>query len=327
MRRHLVATIAGALAASAIVACGARTGLRDDGDEPPPLLAPPGADAAPTTPDAGKDATPDAAPDAPKDAPADAFIPPDAPATKLDCTDPSTKWVYVVTLDEELFYLDPSTGKYQLVAKINCPATFGGTPFSMAVNRKGTAFVLYSNGELFRVSTKTGKCEATPFAAGQQGFETFGMGFATIAQGPAEELYIAATNQSGSSISALGVIDTTTYKVKKIGNFVPPQSGAELTGTGDGRLFAFVANSSGNGTKIIQLDKQTATVLAEVKLPSVSLGDGWAFAFWGGKFYLFTSPGAPLLTQYDPTTGGVDELFELPSTVVGAGVSTCAPEE
>lgn len=326
MKRYFVATLAGALAVPLVVACGARSGLHDVADEPPAPLAAPDAGGT-TTKDAGKDAAPDVAKDAPNDAPADTFIPPDAPATKVDCTDPSTKWVYVVTLDEELFYLDPETGKYQLVAKINCPATFGGTPFSMAVNRKGTAFVLYSNGELFRVSTKTGKCEATPFLAGQQGFDTFGMGFATIDQGPAEELYIAATTQSGSTISALGIIDTTTYKVKKVGDFVPPQSGAELTGTGDGRLFAFVANASGNGTKIIQLEKATATVVAEVKLPSVSLGQGWAFAFWGGKFYLFTSPGAPLLTRYDPATGGVDELFELPSTVVGAGVSTCAPEE
>lgn len=322
MRRYFLAGILGALVVTAGVACGARSGLHDEGQEPPAPLAAP--DAGGTAPkDAGKDSAIDAA----KDAPADAFVPPDAPATKLDCTDPSTTWVYVVTLDEELFYLDPSTGKYQLVAKINCPATFGGTPFSMAVNRKGTAFVLYSNGELFRVSTKTGKCEATPFLPGQLGFETFGMGFATIDQGPAEELYIAATNQSGSSISALGIIDTQTYKVKKVGDFDPPQLGAELTGTGDGRLFAFVANSTGGGTKIIQLDKKTAGVLAEVKLPNVSLGMGWAFAFWGGEFYLFTSPGAPVLTRYDPKTGKADDLFELPSTVVGAGVSTCAPED
>lgn len=311
------------------MACGARSQLRDDGQDPPEPLS--SADAGAPLKDAGKDATidgaNDAALDAPKDAPADMFVPPDAPATKLDCTDPSTTWVYVVTLDEELFFLDPSTGKYQLVAKINCPATFGGTPFSMAVNRKGTAFVLYSNGELFRVSTKTGKCEATPFVSGQQGFDTFGMGFATIDQGPAEELYIAATNQSGSSISALGVIDTNTYKVKKIGDFNPIQTGAELTGTGDGRLFGFVANAAGGGTKIIQLDKKNATVLAEVKLPSVSLGQGWAFAFWGGKFYMFTSPGSPVLTRYDPMTGNVEDLFDLPSVVVGAGVSTCAPED
>ncbi|MCC6648898.1 MAG: hypothetical protein IT374_25450 [Polyangiaceae bacterium] len=326
MRRHLVALPLGALVAVA-VACGARTGLDDDA-APPALLAP---DAAVPAEDARKDAGADAQKDAPadaqKDAPADAFLPPDAPSTKIDCTDTSTKWIYVVTVDEELFYLDPSTGNYQLVAKIGCPVTFGATPFSMAVNRKGTAFVLYSNGALFRVSTKTGKCEPTPFASGQLGFGTFGMGFATIAEGPAEELYIAATNQSGNNISALGIIDTTTYKVKKVGDFVPPQTGAELTGTGDGRLFGFLANANGAGTKILQLDKTKASVLAEVKLPSVTLGEGWAFAFWGGDFYLFTSPGTPSVTRYDPGTGAVSQLFDLPSTVVGAGVSTCAPED
>jgi hypothetical protein len=65
-------------------------------------------------------------------------------------------------------------------------------------------------------------------------------------------------------------------------------------------------------------------------LPGVDLGGAWAFAFWGGDFYLFTAPGgngtSSLVTRYRPSDGSVTQVAMAPGvTIVGAGVSPCAP--
>jgi hypothetical protein len=54
----------------------------------------------------------------------------------------------------------------------------------------------------------------------------------------------------------------------------------------------------------------------------------WAFSFWGGHFYLYTSQGAgTTVTDYNPNSGSVDLNFmpNIGFDIVGAGVSTCAP--
>jgi hypothetical protein len=266
-------------------------------------------------PDAGVDAAPDALPDAPM-----------PPPVKPDCTDPSVTYIYVVTQSGELVGFDPQTLAFKPRGFLACAAN-GASPFSMAVDRKGTAYVLYDDGLLYRVSTKDASCQKTKYQPGQQGFGTFGMGFATIGAGPAEQLFVAATMESGSSLSALATIDTTSFKLSPVSNFKPVQSGVELTGTGDGRLFGFAADPFGQGSHILQIDKSTATVIADVALPDVDQGSGWAFAFWGGSFWMFTAPGGQArLTKYDPKTGKAGVVANLPAVVVGAGVSTCAPE-
>lgn len=313
------AVVAAALGGLFVAACGARTGLRADlpEEEPVPVA------------DAGVDAPKDAPKDTP-DAPVDAFMEADAPGIKVDCTDPSVTYVYTISNDYQLYAFNPQSGAYTKIGEIACPAPPSATPFSMAVNRKGTAFILHTDGVIYKVSTKTAKCEKTSFAAGQLGFEQFGMGFATIEQGPEEELFVAATldafGQSG--LSALGKVDTNSFVLSKVGDFKPKQKGAELTGTGDGRLFGFVANQGGFGTRIIQIKKTDASIIAEINLPDVELGSGWAFAAWGGDFYMFTTPdGGPRVTKYEVKTGKTQVIAELPSSVVGAGVSTCAPDE
>jgi hypothetical protein len=69
-------------------------------------------------------------------------------------------------------------------------------------------------------------------------------------------------------------------------------------------------------------------VISEHALPSVQIGDAWAFAFWGGDFWLFTSPTGPTskVDRYRPSDGTTTTM--IPDTgikIVGAGVSTCAP--
>jgi hypothetical protein len=63
-------------------------------------------------------------------------------------------------------------------------------------------------------------------------------------------------------------------------------------------------------------------------LPGVDIAGGWAFAFWGGDFYTFTAPGdtSTVVQRFRPSDGTVVQVASLSLVVVGAGVSTCAPQ-
>jgi hypothetical protein len=109
-----------------------------------------------------------------------------------------------------------------------------------------------------------------------------------------------------------------------------PAVGAELTGTGGGQLFGFYSHTDNNGPTFIgEFDKTRAVILAETPLPGVVQGNAWAFAFWGGDFYVFTSPGGIVSTvwRYRPSDGSLTNIATLDDLIVGAGVSTCAPEQ
>ena len=324
-------TVPVALALS--VGCGARTGL---------LLEQAVADAGTPIEDAGipgLDVTP-------------------RDVTPLEvCADASDTLVYVVTTDTtgdnfQILRFDPSSAQFTLIAPLVCPDPY--QPFSMAVDRQGHAYVLYydettdSNpglpspppGNIYEVNLNTGACALTSYVPNAE-FSHFGMGFATDDVGGGETLYVASSNATNTQPfvnGVLGAIDESSLGLTTIGPFSPTVSGPELTGTGDGRLFAFWAPGGLQtaGSAISQIDKKTATVTGQATLPGVTQGGGWAFAFWGGDFYLFTNPGgldqpAPdpttIVQKYDPATGAISQIATYPETIVGAGVSTCAPIE
>ena len=67
-----------------------------------------------------------------------------------------------------------------------------------------------------------------------------------------------------------------------------------------------------------------------MKVSGVPTPLAWAFTFWGGAFYLYTSADGTTnstVTRFDPTTQAVDTSYVLtaPTVIDGAGVSTCAP--
>jgi hypothetical protein len=264
--------------------------------------------------------------------PIDATPPRDA--NRTDCPDADATLIYIVTDSNELYSFFPPDQSFVFISNLACPSN-GATPFSMAVDRKGVALVEFTDQNLYRVSTATGACIGTPYVPNQQGFGQFGMGYATNDIGPVESLFVAGTRDTMvSPVSpGLGRIDSTTFALTKIGNFVPDIAQAELTGTGDGRLFAFYtknpATVTGPPSYIGEIDTNTAHVIAETAFPTVDQGNGWAFAFWGGDFYMFTSPngGSSDVTRYRPSDGTVNVVATLPATIVGAGVSTCAPAQ
>jgi hypothetical protein len=199
----------------------------------------------------------------------------------------------------------------------------------MAVDRDGIAYVLFSQGEVFRISTLTASCKPTGFAPGQNGFPTtFGMGFSSNTNDPGETLYVAGDNFSGSA-TALATIDVNTFNLSVVAPFTQAIGNPELTGTGDGRLFGFGPGSP--NSHIAEIDKTTAAIKSDTLIDlQQSQFTAWAFAFWGGDFYTFTSQaqGSSVVHKYTPGGSTTPPLVAKTShTIVGAGVSTCAPSK
>lgn len=293
-------------------ACGARTGLPD-------LEVENGAGAAPAV-DAGHDADADA--DAPFDVVSEDVA--DVVEEGLPACDPEALYVYLVTEETVLYRYDPAAGSFVSVGLLDCPS--GTTPFSMGVNRKGAAFVVYADGELFLVDVQDASCQQTDFQVGQSGFVTFGMGYAIDDDLMGETLYVDEINFQLPP-KGLARILVPSLELEFIGPFSQTWgTSMELTSSDDGKLYGYMLDGSGSGGHLLEIDKHTAQVVAETPLPVGESASALAFAYWGGDFYIFTSPGAgtgTTVTRYRPSDGSVVVVATLSETVVGAGVSTC----
>jgi hypothetical protein len=301
------------LTAPVFIGCGARTGLDDD---EAPLLD--GAAGAPAD-----EGAPETFPE--EDATPDQGMPPvhvSPPVVAADCADAGATLIYVIANDSTLLSFYPPTATFHTIGQINC--TQGSVPNSMAVDQDGTAYVGFTSGNVFRVSTATAGCQPTTFAPGQDGFPfTFGMAFAGSSDGGTEALYVAGADFGASS--KLASIDTTTFSLHLVGVLNPPVVRPELTGTAAGDLFAFFA--VGAGSAIAQVNRASAQITAQSVLTGVNQGNSYAFAIWGGDFYTFTgSLGGTLVTRFRPNDQSIVQVAMTPESIVGAGVSTCAPQ-
>jgi hypothetical protein len=280
--------------------------------------------------DADGDTDADAGPDSGADGDSDADS--DADGDADDCSE-DAKLVYVVDANNGFWRFNPETPDdqpFELVATLDCPSE--GSPFSMAISRKDKAYVLYWGGGgttscvgINQVNIHTGECEGlVGYECGQYGFDTFGMGFAT--DGPdttAETLYVGESSLDGMG-GQLASIDTETWLLTPIG---PISDSPELTGNQSGELWAYYAWA--DEPRVVQLDKTTGFESDQAYLPSeISGAAAFAFAYWGGDFYLFHAPTEESTTVYRLHEGAFEEWVpsaEVGFQVVGAGVSTCAP--
>jgi hypothetical protein len=302
-----------------VLACGSRTGLFTDEDGTIISF------------DGGVRVGPDGAPLTDgghlfEDGPNTLDARPPVDVYRNDCPDAAALLVYTIADDYTLQSFNPETGQFRTVGSIKCGAGPFDTPFSMAVDRRGTAYVLFTDRNIYKVSTATGACVGTSFVGGTNNFNLFGMGFATNSIGPTETLYIAGDADKGAT--GIARVDTNTFGVTVIGD--PGFSQGELTGTGDGRLFAFYRQTPGDSDSWIgEIDTTNGQVLGERHFPTVDQGRGWAFAFWGGDFYMFHAPNDhTIVTRWRPADDSVTDVAQAPAgvSIVGAGVSTCAPQ-
>jgi len=247
--------------------------------------------------------------------------------------------IYVVDVENTLLSFDPRTAAFTRIGQLNCPAAsawpdFGegtATPFSMAVDRQARAWILFSSGEIFWVDTATVACQRSPFPPGAAGFQLFGMAFVSDGVNtPTETLHVAGGQAEPVDRGRLGTIDARASGVTEIGVLPAHDYGAELTGNGNGELWAYWP---GSNSSVARIDKSDASVEQAWPLPALrGQPAGWAFAHWGGQYFVFISESdgfggiSSRVLRFDPVTGRtVVAVDETGRRIVGAGVSTCAP--
>lgn len=272
-----------------------------------------------------------------------------AGACATTCTADGVDLVYLVDETNDFLSFDPRllpNDPFTLIGTLACPTTQPSIlvdqsqviPMSMSVDRDGTAWVLYTSGELFEVSLQTAQCTAANNTVAASGMSLFGMGFVTdVAMGTSEKLYMAGGNTNPASTPRMLAYDDT-----HAGNLTPTIVGTigatsdyspELTGTNEAKLFGFFPNTTAI-PYVQEIDKTSGSAIGSAyDLGSAGLGTitDWAFAQWGGVFYVFvtTESGSArdsTVRTIDRTTGAYSVVLQnLPYYVDGAGVSTCAP--
>lgn len=243
----------------------------------------------------------------------------DDPPPADDCVATSDQ-IYLVDRNTASLHLyDPSTETTTTLGALDCD--WIGKPESMAIARDGVGYVRWSDDHVYEVDLTTLDCTATTYQPGS--FGAFGMGFATDAAGTwRDALYIA-------NASTLAELDTSSWSRSVISSAATQ---VELTGTAGGELWAFAPLT--NPARLLQIDKATGAVQQTVLLqgfPSAANLDTFAFAHWGGDFYLFvrTYGVGESSDVYRVTPQGVMtlEVERMGLDIVGAGSSTCAPTQ
>lgn len=249
----------------------------------------------------------------------------DGSITGDGCPDES-KLVYTVDQNNKFSQFNPATKSFTDLGTLSCSQT--ASPFSMAIARDATAWVLYDDGKLYRVETKNSLvCSQAAWVPNTQGLRQYGMGFSTDqVGGTTDTLFIAGGSGPPpmSSTSTLARLDTGTFQPMSLGSM---SGWPELTGTGSAELWGFFP---GTAPRIAQLNKANGSAIRTFT-PAMLAGTptAWAFAFHGGSFWVFLkkgSEGATTVYQFNSTTGAhIGDTLASGRTIVGAGVSTCAP--
>lgn len=253
--------------------------------------------------------------------------PPLPPDRGQDASNPAApNYIWAIDTSNRLLRFNPLTLKFKVIGKPNC-ASYGGIPHSMAVDRQGRAWVNYHSQNLNWVNTKTAACSNTGWPTNNQGYGIFGMGFAADTPGSSKETLYICARESTPNQWILAHINPKTLAITK-GGKIPVVSDVtpEFTGTADGSLYGYFPGKTAGF--VAKLNKATGAL--QKKWPVPALGgtvNSWAFAHWGGRFYLFVSvTGNSKVLRLDPVSGKVVTLLtKLPYYIVGAGVSVRAP--
>jgi len=234
--------------------------------------------------------------------------------------------VYVIDqFNYRISTFNPQNKTFTDLGSLSCPAMNGATPFSMSVDRQAIAWVLYNNGELFRVVLPSLACSKTSWA-GASGLKVFGMGFSTNEpMGDVDTLFVGGGATQTQTSYTLAKLDTVTMIASPIGmQTVLP----EMTGNSKAELWGFMPDAT--SARVVQFDKTNGAALKTYNLPTLAgTMTGYAFAHWGGDYWVFlikNSEPSTTVYQVDGATGMIKGTTPTSGrTIVGAGVSTCAP--
>jgi hypothetical protein len=242
-----------------------------------------------------------------------------------NCAD-GTELVYTIDqFNNKLSTFDPSTKTFHDLGSLACPVSGGATPFSMSVDRAGNAWVLYNNGELFKVGIAGLGCVKLPWTP-PASLEVFGMGFSTdAAGGETESLFIGGGLTQTQSSYVLARVDPNTMMTTMIGS---QSQLPEMTGNGNAELWGYMPEAT--TARVVQFDKTTGAAIRTFTEPTLGgTNTAYAFAHWGGDYWVFLQRNAETNTTVYQVHGADGTIVSmtpgLGHTVVGAGVSTCAP--
>lgn len=249
---------------------------------------------------------------------------------------PSLDLIHVVSGDGELWAFDPRTDEFTPRGALGCGTLTASSPFSMAVSRSGEAWISFWNGDVLVVDVDDpADCRDPGYDPDPGAWKHFGMAFASDSAADAcDDLYVHTIDTHEDTVAPgageLARFHLAPPTIAPIGDV--DYGRGELSGTGDGRLFAF---AGGEPARLVEYDKSTGEVVNTVVLEGFSQTSAWAFAFWGGDFYFFTesegygSDSKVTHLDYDGSDGNghvlTTRVAQAPIRVFGAGVSTCAP--
>lgn len=266
---------------------------------------------------------------------------PDLPPPLCPCAE-NTERIHVVTTTGELWAFDPPTLEFELVVDLLAlPGCATPQFFSMSLDRDGLAWLQFNDGTLHTLDINA------PVACNNPGFvpppelaiTNFGMGFVSESvDNPCDSLFGHRISFGGIDSPGVGLLfEVDTDAVDVIGSYPTDFNRAELTGTGDARLFAFVDSVP---AKLVELDKSSGATLSQIDLIGIDASTAFAFAAYGGDFYFFTGSDSNFsrsevnhIDYDDSDDNGEQDITEIipevpfDGLISGAGVSTCAPSE
>jgi hypothetical protein len=242
----------------------------------------------------------------------------------------------MITTDKKLYSLDfvsSSSWATTLVGDVVCPTA--ADPYSIAVDRSAQAWVVYTDGKLYKVDTATAACTATAFVAGQHGFTSFSMAFAADTPGgDTETLYASGSGVSGSQ-AGLATIDRSTLTLTPVGDYVASPSGSApitppvyLAGGADAKLGGgFLLNKN---YYIGHFDPTNAHVISTLNESTLLINNQpatnhYAMIPWGTRYHIFVTEGTgtrDYLDHNDEIT--IEQYGVTPLPLLTLGASTCA---
>jgi len=190
-----------------------------------------------------------------------------------NCSGQAADYVYVLSAENNLYSFAPNLKKFTMIGPLQCKTTM--QPNSMAVDRNANAYVNYvqsdptsgmdTAGVVYKVSTQDASCGAQPLMNLPNGWYRTGMGYSSdTSGGQTETLYLdGVSNGVTGSGMGIGRVDLGAGVVTPIGAFTGTLAGqnAELTGTGDARLFGFFTTTP---VYVAQIDKTTGATMTPV---------------------------------------------------------------
>jgi hypothetical protein len=266
--------------------------------------------------------------------------------TESICSD-DAKFVYVLSTDGDLYRFDPGKLAIDKLFAITWQSSSADPRLdfllSMAVDRQGSAWVQYGNGQIWKVDVKSGACQKSSYAPAPTNRVFNGMAFVANSTSSPDTLFVSGGDpyqydpSQGflTDITFVASLDPVSLRSTPLGMISDTFLNGQVTGSGDGRLFAFYEDppSGQPGTtdaKVAELDKASGRAKTPITLTGFPMHSGFATAFWGGDLWVFNGISDTnvegLLARVAPATGKLDVMIpDVGFEVMGAGVSTCAP--